>query len=104
VPHAGMPANGCLFSPPSDAPSSRRPTLQRSCHQAGGSRYAGHQLGQQYCPMQNMANSRLKYKSLHKPACTRLKPESVTKRHPAGPDPPRIFTMSRSTSGSWDPH
>ena len=64
-----MLANGCLF-----LAAVRRalvlaadlfaqlPQIQH-CKNPGLAR-CGHQLGQQYCPKQNMANSRLKYKVL----------------------------------------
>ncbi len=64
--------------------------LRAAAPESGGSRIAGHQLGQQCCPIQNMANSRLKYKRRYKRRAPKRDKKGTDR-----PDPPRIFPMSR---------
>ena len=82
---------GCLFLPPSDAPSPA--TADPASHRIVRPRFVGHQLGQQCCPMQNMANSGRQHKR-HTP-----KPGE---KSGVSPGSARISATFRTSSGSWD--
>ncbi len=89
-------AAGCLFLPPSDAPSPRRPTPRL----VGSSDCAGdHQLGQQCCPMRTWQipdETQALDPSLSFPASGRGK-----KRHHAAGSRHRHLRTFRNASGSW---
>src|ERR1700728_2594690 len=68
----------------------------------GGARL-GHQLGQQCCPIQNMANSATQYKRPTLSCALRLRVEKKRDEQALrGPRSPRFLRTFRCAIGSWD--